>query len=80
MNECSTREAARKLGLSLSTLNKYIALELIPLPPLITVGTVRIRLWNEKDIERVREILPRIANGRKKRHQRKKNGTKTKKK
>ena len=32
---------------------------------------MRVRLWSDADIERVREILPKIANGRKTRHKRK---------
>lgn len=62
---CSTKEAAQRLGISLPTLNKYIALKQIPIPPLTRVGGVKVRLWNEDDIQKVREILPKIANGRK---------------
>lgn len=68
----STREAARKLGLSMSTLNKYIGLKLIPLPPLTKVGGVRVRLWSEADLEKVRSILPEIANGRRSKHTKRK--------
>lgn len=75
----STREAAKELRLSLPTLNKYIALKLIPIPSLTRVGGVRVRLWTEQDIERVRKLLPKIANGRKTRHK-KKGKTQTKKK
>lgn len=75
----STREAARELGLSLSTLNKYIALKQIPLPPLTRVGGVRVRLWNEADIQTVREVLAKIENGRKTRFKKQKRKAKTKK-
>lgn len=74
----STREAAGQLGLSLSTLNKYIALKQIPLPRLTRVGGVRVRLWSKADIDRVREVLPKIANGRKTRHKKAKAQTKKK--
>jgi len=76
---CSTREAAKKLGISFPTINRYIADKKIPLPPLVKVGGVRIRLWSAADIERVRAVLPAIKNGRttqhKKQKQRKKQTT-----
>ncbi len=50
------------------TLNRYIAAKKIPIPP-VRIGGVRVRLWSEDDIQRVREILPKIANGRKTRYQ-----------
>jgi predicted DNA-binding transcriptional regulator AlpA len=78
MDGHSTRQAAQKLGLSLPTLNKYIALKLIPTPQVTKVGGVRVRLWSDSDIEKVREILPKIANGRKTRHKKQKKQTKKK--
>jgi predicted DNA-binding transcriptional regulator AlpA len=65
----STREAAKKLGISFTSMNRYIANKKIPLPPVVQVGGISVRLWSETDIERVREILPKIANGRKTRHE-----------
>jgi predicted DNA-binding transcriptional regulator AlpA len=79
MDAYSTREAAKKLRLSLATLTKYISQRKIPIPPLIKVGPVRVRLWSQTDIQRVRELLPKIANGRKTRYQKeraKKKGSK----
>ena len=67
MNFYSTGEAAKKIGVSLITLKRYIAAKKIPLPP-PRVGGVRIRLWSEEDIEHVRKLLPKIANGRKTRY------------
>jgi predicted DNA-binding transcriptional regulator AlpA len=67
----STPQAAKKLGIGLMTLNRYIATKKIPMPP-VRIGGVRVRLWSEEDIQRVREILPKIANGRKTRWQRQK--------
>ena len=71
MNGLSTREAAKKLGLSFTSLNRYIAARKIPLPPLVRVGGVRVRLWNDKDIAKVRVLLPRLKNGRKLRYKKK---------
>jgi len=69
MESCSTREAARQLGISFTSMNRYIADKKIPLPPVVKVGGVTVRLWSQQDIERVRVLLPKIANGRKTRHQ-----------
>jgi len=71
MKEYSTREAARKLRISFASINRYIAQKKIPFPPLIEIGSTSARLWTEKDIERVRALLPKIANGRKIRYKRK---------
>lgn len=76
----STREAAKKIGIGFSTLSKYIAQGVIPLPPVTRVGGVRVRLWQDTDIERVRKLLPKIANGRKTRYQKQKGKTQPKKK
>jgi excisionase family DNA binding protein len=71
----STREAAQRIGVSLITLKRYIAAKKIPLPP-PRVGGMRVRLWTERDIQNVRQLLPGIANGRKTRY--KKQSAKTK--
>jgi predicted site-specific integrase-resolvase len=79
MKKVSTREAARKLGLSFPTLNRYIAAGKIAVPPVQELGGGKFRLWSEGDIEKVRKILPKIANGRKTRYQKeraKKKGSK----
>jgi len=65
----STRDAANKLGISFTSINRYIADGKIPLPPLTKVGGVTVRLWSDADVERVRALLPKIANGRKTRYQ-----------
>jgi len=69
MNRYSTPQAAEKLGLSLMTLNRYLAAKKIPVPPVQLVGKLKVRLWNDGDIEKVRKLLPKIANGRKTRYQ-----------
>ena len=72
MRKYSSREAATKLGISYTSLNRYIADDKIPLPPLMTLGAIKARIWSNEDIERVRLRLPKIANGRKTRYQKKK--------
>ena len=76
---CSSREAAKKMGISFASLNRYIAGRKIPLPPLVKVGGVSVRLWSKKDIEQVRALLPKIANGRKTRYQKKRKKQTTRK-
>jgi hypothetical protein len=71
MKEYSTREAAGKLGLSYTAINRYISAKKIPAPPVKRIGATQFRAWTDEDIERVRRILPRIANGRKTRHKKK---------
>ncbi len=71
MTTYSTREAAEKLGISLMTLQRYIAAKKIQAPKLQRVGGVTVRLWSAHDIERVRKLLPKIADGRKKRKRQK---------
>jgi len=71
----STREAAKELGVHYITLHRYVLAKKVPAPKVQKVGGIRVRLWRKGDIERVRELLPKISNGRKrmKRVQRKKN-------
>lgn len=71
MDFYSTPQAAKKLGIGLMTLNRYIAAKKIPVPP-VRIAGVRVRLWSEEDIQRVREVLPKIANGRKTRYKKQK--------
>jgi excisionase family DNA binding protein len=79
MKQYSTREAAKMLGLHLVTIQTYIAEGKIPAPPLLDVGGNKLRIWTDQDIEKVREILPKIANGRKTRYQKKQSAKKKKK-
>jgi excisionase family DNA binding protein len=68
MKQYSTREAAKKLGLSLLSIQRYIAAGKIPAPPVLNVGGGKLRIWTDQEIEHVRELLPKIANGRKTRY------------
>jgi DNA-binding transcriptional MerR regulator len=79
MKTYSSNQAAKKLGLATSTLSTYISVGKIDPPKSVTTGDITVYLWTDADIERVREILPKIANGRKTRHK-KKGKTQTKKK
>ena len=68
MQGFSTREAAKKLGLQTRTLSRYIQAGKLPAPKMAKTGGMTLHLWTEKDIERARQLLPTIANGRKTRH------------
>jgi predicted transcriptional regulator len=65
----SSRDAARKLGLSPSALSKYVLAKKIPTPQFVTTGGITVYLWTAEEIEHVRQLLPKIANGRKTRYQ-----------
>ena len=64
----STSQAAKKLGIGLKTLSRYIELGKVPAPTILKVGTATLHAWTEEQIEHVRQLLPKIANGRKTRY------------
>jgi len=68
MTRYSTREAAKILGIDHSTLANYLAVEKVPLPETVKHGNRIIHIWTEEEIEHVRKLLPKIANGRKTRY------------
>ena len=68
MKYVSTRQVAKKLGLSHVALARYIAEGKIPAPETIEIGRFRVHTWTESEIEHVRQLLPKIANGRKTRY------------
>jgi predicted DNA-binding transcriptional regulator AlpA len=58
MNAHSSREAAKKLGISLMTLQRYIADgNWIKAPRVQKVGGVNVRLWTARDIERAKKLI-----------------------
>jgi len=73
----STRQAARKLGIDPTTLSRYVAAGKVPAPRLIQAEGMGVHGWTEQEIEHVRQLLPKLANGRKTRYQ--KQGKKPKK-
>lgn len=62
----STRDAARKLGVTLLTLQRHVKAKTLKAPPLVKVGGVTVRLWSDREIENARKILATIKPGRKK--------------
>ena len=68
MDAYSTRQAAKKLGTTHAALSRYISAGKIPAPKSVTAGGMTVHLWTLDEIERVRQLLPKIANGRKTRY------------
>jgi predicted DNA-binding transcriptional regulator AlpA len=68
MKTFSTTLAARKLGIDPMTLSRYIKAKKVPAPKIFAVGGSSLHAWTEEEIENVRKLLPKIANGRKTRY------------
>ena len=68
----STNQVAKKLGVATKTLSRYIAQKKVPAPKIIEVGGSTVHIWTEAQIETLRKLLPKIANGRKTRYQKQK--------
>ena len=62
----STREAAKKLGVTLLTLQRHVSAKTVDPPPLQKVGGVTVRLWTNREIEKAGKVLACIKPGRKK--------------
>ena len=62
----STRDAAKKLGVTLLTLQRHIKAKTFQTPPLQKVGGVSIRLWTDRDVAAARKALAGVKRGRKK--------------
>lgn len=78
MNTYSTREAAKKLSISAFALGKYLKTGKVQAPAhTVKTGPRRIYLWTDAEIEHVRKLLPKIANGRKTRYQKLRDAQKT---
>lgn len=74
----STTQAARRLGIGLKTLARYIEDKKVPAPRMLRAGKITIHAWTAAEIENVRKLLPKIANGRKTRHRKQKKQMKKK--
>jgi predicted DNA-binding transcriptional regulator AlpA len=69
MDAISTRQAAKRLGITQATLSRYIAAKKVPEPKSVHLGRFRVHVWTEAEVEILRKLLPKIANGRKTRYQ-----------
>jgi predicted DNA-binding transcriptional regulator AlpA len=71
MKRFTNVQSAKMLGISAMSLGRYIKAKKVPAPQMLEVGDTRLHAWTEEEIERVRKILPKIANGRKTRYKKK---------
>jgi hypothetical protein len=69
MNRYSTRQAAKMLGIAHTTLAHYIEIGKVSAPESMIPGIRPTHVWTEEEVERLRKLLPKIANGRKTRYQ-----------
>ena len=76
MSRYSTREAAKMLGISHEALANYIRVGKVSPPEAVHHGQRVIHIWSNEQIEHVRKLLPKIANGRKTRYQKKNSAVK----
>ena len=60
---------AKRLGIGIKTLSRYIAENKVPAPQIIEVGGRKVHVWTEPEIAALRQLLPKIVNGRKTRYQ-----------
>ena len=67
----STNQTAKKLGITGAALSKYIKAGKVPAPKVVQTGWRNVHAWSERDIQHLRKLLPKIANGRKTRYQKK---------
>jgi predicted DNA-binding transcriptional regulator AlpA len=65
----STSQVAKRLGIGIKTLSRYIAENKVPAPQIFDVGGRKVHVWTEPEINALRQLLPKIANGRKTRYQ-----------
>jgi predicted transcriptional regulator len=68
MVDYSSAQVAKKLGITPAALSKYIKAKKIPAPRTVQVGNLKLHAWTLAEIEHVRQLLPKIANGRKTRY------------
>jgi excisionase family DNA binding protein len=57
MRKYSTTEVAKMLGLHQPNLQRAIRQKRIPVPPIVKVGRLRIRLWSKAEVEAARKEL-----------------------
>jgi predicted transcriptional regulator len=74
----STRQAAKRLGITHAALSRYVKAKKVPPPATATGPGMTVHLWSEQEIDRIRKLLPRIANGRKTRWQKQREAQKNK--
>ena len=59
------------LGITPAALSKYIKAKKVPAPRTVQVGGMKLQAWNDEEVAQLRQLLPKIANGRKTRYKKK---------
>jgi hypothetical protein len=77
MNSYSTRQVAKMLGIAHTTLAHYIEIGKVPAPHSMIHGIRPTHVWTEEEVESLRKLLPKIANGRKTRYKKKQSAAST---
>ncbi len=75
MSTYSTVEVAELVDVSWDTLNRWIRERNFPVPPVQSLGRIKVRIWTENDVEKVRKYKSdhyRGKGGRKRRKKRRK--------
>jgi excisionase family DNA binding protein len=70
----STVEVAELVGVSWDTLSRWIREKKFPVPPVKLLGRIRVRVWTEEDVEKVRKYKKNHYWGKGGRKKRKKQG------
>ena len=60
---CTTREAAKKVGVSSQTLHTWVETGRIVEPKSVVVGKSFIRIWTKADIERAKKFKGTLRRG-----------------
>jgi predicted DNA-binding transcriptional regulator AlpA len=64
MKKYSTSQVAKMLGLQRPNLQRAIRQKRIPVPPLVKVGELEVRLWSDADVQLAREALGKRKKGK----------------
>ena len=59
------------MGIDPMTLGRYIKAGKVPAPRIFESGRMKLHGWTEEEVEGLRKLLPKIANGRKTRYKKK---------
>ena len=62
----STVQVAKKLGIDQAYIQRLIARGVVPFPPLVEVGALKIRLWGDRDVARLQKALAERRRNRRK--------------
>ncbi len=68
----STVEVAELVEVSWDTLNRWIRGKKFPVPPVKSLGRIKVRIWTENDVEKVRKYKSDHYRGKGGREKRKK--------